>query len=35
MVNRRMLALALAALALGGSALAQDYPAKPVTLIVP
>ncbi|HZB38544.1 MAG TPA: tripartite tricarboxylate transporter substrate binding protein [Beijerinckiaceae bacterium] len=30
-----MLALALAALALGGSALAQDYPAKPVTLIVP
>src|ERR671911_2898228 len=35
MVNRRMLALALATFALGGSALAQDYPVKPVTLIVP
>jgi tripartite-type tricarboxylate transporter receptor subunit TctC len=35
MVNRRMLALALAALALCGAAQAQDYPVKPVTLIVP
>ncbi|MFL5179451.1 MAG: tripartite tricarboxylate transporter substrate-binding protein, partial [Microvirga sp.] len=35
MVNRRTLALALAALALAGAAQAQDYPVKPVTLIVP
>jgi tripartite-type tricarboxylate transporter receptor subunit TctC len=36
MVNRRTLALSLAAaLALGVPALAQDYPIKPVTLIVP
>jgi len=35
MVNRRMLAPLLAALALCGAAQAQEYPAKPVTLIVP
>ena len=35
MVNRRMLAPLLAALALAGAAEAQDYPVKPVTLIVP
>ena len=35
MVNRRMLAPLLAALALCGAAQAQDYPVKPVTLIVP
>ena len=35
MVNRRMLGALLAALALSGAAEAQDYPVKPVTLIVP
>ena len=35
MVNRRTLAPLLAALALAGAAQAQDYPVKPVTLIVP
>ncbi|HEX8665944.1 MAG TPA: tripartite tricarboxylate transporter substrate binding protein [Beijerinckiaceae bacterium] len=35
MVNRRTLALAFAALVLCGVAQAQDYPVKPVTLIVP
>jgi tripartite-type tricarboxylate transporter receptor subunit TctC len=35
MVNRRMLAPLLAALCLAGAAEAQDYPVKPVTLIVP
>ena len=35
MVNRRMLAPLLAALALAGAAEAQEYPVKPVTLIVP
>ena len=35
MVNRRMLAPLLAALALCGAAQAQAYPVKPVTLIVP